>query len=159
MVGDRAAFPPDRGRSVAEFKDGTAQTIALIEAPHMHIGWAEPRDLTMDEAVEFLSSPPESNDYGHPINAGFFYKPSRGVHVAFVDGWVRLLKLPIKREHAQALLTVDGGESIDPSNIPTAENPEIDYARIYSLSVFVLLTLLPAINLRKKSRHEKRAET
>ena len=122
----------------------------MIEAPHMHVGWAEPRDLTMEEAIEFLSNPPNSNDYGHPMSEGFFYKPSRGVHIATVDGWTRLLKLPISEKHAEAILTVDGGEVVDWNDIPMSRLPELNYARIYSFSVFVVLSLLPATKLRRK---------
>ena len=150
VVGDRAVLCTDRGRTVSDITDGTSKTIMLIEVPHKKVNWAEPRDLTMLEAIEFLSNPPNSNDYGHPMSEGCFYKPSRGVHVAFADGWTRLLKLPISRKHAEGLLTINGEELIDPDNIPSTHQPELNYARIYSFSVFVILSFLPATKLRKK---------
>ncbi|MCH8839975.1 MAG: DUF1559 domain-containing protein [Planctomycetes bacterium] len=152
VVGEHTAFPPGRGRSLAEFTDGTSNTILFIEAPHKRIPWAKPEDLSFDEAVELLSDPSKGEHFGHEVDEGFFYKPSRGINVAFVDGWVQFLRLPISREHAAALLTVDGGEVLDHREVTRLTSPELDYGRIYSLSVFLLLSLLPLLKLIKKKR-------
>ena len=154
VAGNRTMWPPDQGRTISEISDGSANTIMLIEASHKSVEWAKPADLDFDEAVELLSSNPGDN-FGHRISYGFFYKPKRGINVAFVDGSVQFIELPISRATAVALLTMDGGEEVDRLDFRSLGQPEIDYARIYSLSVFVLLTLLPAVNLRKKKQNEQ----
>jgi hypothetical protein len=57
IVGPRAAWHESRGRNISEFRDGAKNTILLIEAHHRGVNWAEPRDLTIDEAVDLLSQP------------------------------------------------------------------------------------------------------
>lgn len=157
VVGDQTAWPEDRGRSLREFIDGTANTLLLIEAPWKNVPWAKPEDITFEEAVKLLSDPPSEKPLGHTIDEGFFYKPSRGINVAFVDAKVQLLRLPISKEQAIALLTVDGGEKIDGAPEGHVRNPELDYGRIYALCAFVLLSLLPTLKLRS-SVHSSETE-
>lgn len=148
IVGEQTMWPPDRARTLSEISDGISNTILLIEAPHKNVIWAKPEDMSFDEAVELLTSSPIS-DYGHENSTGFFYKPTRGINVAFADGWAQLIELPIPKDQAIALLTIDGSEEVDRDNLTAMRQPELDYARIYSLSVFVLLSLLPTARLRK----------
>lgn len=152
IVGKRTMWPPDRRRKHSEVRDGHFNTILYIEAPHKRIPWAKPEDLSFDEAVKLLSDPPKDEHFGHEVDEGFFYKPSSGINVAFVDGHVHLLRLPISRDQATALLTVDGGELLDPREVRRLKNPELDYARIYSLTVFGLLSLLPLSKLIVRRR-------
>jgi prepilin-type processing-associated H-X9-DG protein len=152
IVGEHAAFVPGRGRRLEEFTDGPSNTILFIEAPRESIPWTKPEDLTFDEAVELLSNPPKRSHYGHEIDGGFFHKTSRAINVAFADGRVRIIRLPISKEHATALLTVDGGEKLDTEEVVRAAGPELDYGRIYSLTLFLLLSLLPLAKLIARKR-------
>ncbi|MBA3480520.1 MAG: hypothetical protein H0T51_01785 [Pirellulales bacterium] len=90
----------------------------LIEAAGLGVPWAEPRDLSIDEAVAILT--------GRALNQvlhvrrpgpGFFQKgygqDQTGVHVAFADGETGYIPLPISTELATAMLTANGGEKID----------------------------------------------
>ena len=148
VVGPRTAWPGARGRSIDEIKDGPENTILLIEASGSEISWAEPRDLTVDEAVDLLTKPsPEAG--GHRIDNGFFYKPSVGRNMSFADGSVKFLATPINRKLAEALLTVDGGEQIDLSELENALAPQLDYAQCYAFGMFVILSLLPAAWMRR----------
>jgi|GEM_PF-2784165 len=147
IIGKRTAWLTDRGRAFNDFIDGSANTIVLIEAPHKKISWAEPEDLNFEEAVDLLSNSLQDKDFGHEIQEGFFYKPTRGINVGFADGHAQFLRLPIPKEHAIALLTINGGEEVLPTEVRRLTKPELNYGRIYSLSVFVLLLLLPAFKL------------
>jgi hypothetical protein len=73
--------------------------------------------------------------------------------VAFADGSVRFLALPLSPSLATALLTADGGEIIDDRAFDRASLPQLDYGKIYSLATFVALSLLPAGRLlRRRSK-------
>ena len=156
VADDQTAFPPDRDISFADCTDGTSSTILFLEAPHKHVPWAEPKDLTFSEAVELLTTRPTAA-YGHEINTGFFYKPSRGIHVAFLDGLVQLIELPIAQGTAEALLTIAGGETVDRATLQARRELELNCARIYALSVFAVLSLLPVARLQKRPQATKPA--
>jgi hypothetical protein len=53
------------------------------------------------------------------------------------------------------LLTIDGGEFVDLDDFRQVTEPQIDYARCYALTLFVLLSLLPAVRV-VMSRHAGR---
>jgi prepilin-type processing-associated H-X9-DG protein len=148
IVDERTAWPGAVGRKMSEIKDDPAQTILIVEHHQRSANWAEPRDLTFDGAVELLTSPAIGN--GHRVENGFFYKSSTGINVAFADAHVEFLRLPLPRDLAIALLTVDGGEGITPAMLQTAAGPELDYAKCYIFAVFVLLALLPAAWLPRR---------
>ena len=152
IVGENTAWPPDRGRSMREIRDGTSNTILLIEAPHRSVPWAKPVDLSFEEAVELLTNPPKNEDFGHECDEGFFHEPSQGINVAFCDGHVQLLRLPVPKDYAVAMLTADGGEDLNTLRMWQVRNPELDYGRVYGLCMFVLLSLAPVWRLRVKKQ-------
>lgn len=152
VVGENTAWPPDRGRRLSEITDGTSSTILLIEDPHKSTSWAKPEDLSFQEAVELLTSPPQDRYFGHTIDQGYFYKPYQGINVVFCHGNVETLRLPVPKEVAVAMLTVDGDEPVGFWEFKQVRNPELDYGRIYGLGMFLVLSLLPIVKLRAKKR-------
>ena len=148
VVGDNTAWPQDRGRTFREITDGMSNTILLIEAPHKSVPWAKPEDLSFEEAVELLTNPPQDQYFGHEVDEGFFFEPSQGINVAFCDGRVELLPLPVQKEYAVAMLTANGGEELSTLEMWQARNPELDYGRIYGLCMFLALSLAPLLKLR-----------
>jgi hypothetical protein len=146
IVGDHAAWLPDRGRQLSELSDGTSTTILLLEAPVKNVRWNEPIDLSFDEAVAFLSQPPERRT-GHMVDNGFFWKPSWSVLAAFADGHLQALRLPVPVEQAKALLTIDGGERIDEDKLRQLSEADLDYERCFTCGVLLLLAVLPGIRL------------
>lgn len=155
VVGDRTAWPKGRGRTSGELRDDAAFTLLVLEAPLKRAAWAEPVDLTFEEAVEYLSGEPDGHSGFHEIQHGFFYKPSWSINAAFLDGHVRTLHLPLPRELATALLTVDGGEEIDEAAMDSSRAAELDYARCYACATFVGLALLPGVRLVRKARRRE----
>jgi len=144
VVGPQTAWPENRGLKLEEIKDDPELTILLIEAGGKGISWAEPKDLSFDEAVDLLAQPanPKIGD-GHWVENGFFHQPSGCRNLLFADASFFTLRGPLPRKLAKALLTIDGGESIDMDELCRQSQPKLNYSRIYSLSVFILLSLLP----------------
>jgi type II secretory pathway pseudopilin PulG len=152
VVGDRTAWPADRGRSEREFRDNKGLTLLILEAPDRQTKWAEPEDMTFDEAVKYLSESPAKREAMHEAYHGFFQKPSWTINAVFADASVRRLRLPLPREVAIALLTVDGGEKIDEADLDAWTKPELDYGRCYAFGAFVALALLPGVRLFRKAK-------
>ncbi|WP_442483530.1 DUF1559 family PulG-like putative transporter [Aeoliella sp. SH292] len=146
ITGPETAWGDGELRTYKDITDGTSNTILLIEADSRGVHWAEPKDLTFQEAVDLLSTPlPDTATDGHPVIRGYFYKPSFVRNVAMCDGSARALRVPIRREDAIALLTASGADSIDFDLIERHSTPQLDYARVWVFSVFVVLALLPAV--------------
>ena len=82
------------------FRDGTANTIMLMENPKK-VTWSKPDDLTIDEAVELVKN----------------LKDGEELIVVFYDASVRTISNKIDLETFKAMLTPFGEERIDHSKI------------------------------------------
>jgi prepilin-type processing-associated H-X9-DG protein len=158
VVGPETAFPGgSRGRSLSAIKDGTSNTIAVIEASGLDVNWMEPRDLTIDEAVELLATERPS---GHVrMDDGFLtttYYESPQRNVAFCDGSVHWFGQLSDTQIAKALLTAAGGENIPQDLqarfVPPKTRTVVKWGAVWGLSVFVALAVLPAAWVRRVSQ-------
>jgi hypothetical protein len=150
ITGPKTAWRQGRGVTKQEIGDGPENTIVVIEAHRPKVNWAEPSDLTFEDAVELLAKPASVGD-GHPIDHGFFFKPATYRNVAFADGSAMNIKVPLSRDMAEALLTANGREHIDHEDFEKLCEPQLDYGRCYCLGVFICLTLLPIASLKRRS--------
>ncbi|QDT01537.1 DUF1559 family PulG-like putative transporter [Adhaeretor mobilis] len=162
IIGPETAWANPKGTRLEEIGDLHKQTILLIEAAGLNIPWADPRDLSFQDAFKILTGrSPECVVHRRGEHSGtlrrFFNKQTLGVNVAFCDGTVRFLPIPLDEDLARALLTANGGEVIPPGTLDRLTEPQLDYARIYSLSVFVLLALVPGVVLWRRRNREHRA--
>src|SRR5262249_31837336 len=138
-----------------------AYTIMVIEAHGQNTSWANPSDLTFDEAVQLLASKSATKDphFYQPSGGLFsqmFGKYGEGLHVAMADGTIHFLALPLPKDLAAALLTVDGNEGDLHNQLEYYTRPQIDVGKCYGFGVFVLISLLPAIPLlRRKYKHRE----
>jgi hypothetical protein len=98
VVGPRTAWPSGGGRKLSDITDDPASTILVLEVAGSGIHWMEPRDVTLDG---LLASARRSN-HGDHFNA------------LFADFSVRRIRRDVDRGTLKALLTIDGGERIDP---------------------------------------------
>jgi hypothetical protein len=156
VVDAASGWPGSVGRPITQFSDGTSQTIMVVEASGMGTNWMEPRDLTMNQAVNLLTTQPRS---GHSqVYEGFFtrtYYETSSRNVARCDGsvyWMEQLNDPAL---AEALLTAAGGEVI-PNDLSTKIAPgkttvEVKWGIVWSLALFIVLALLPMASVRQKT--------
>jgi hypothetical protein len=159
VVGDETLWPETGSASLEDIPDGPENTILLIEAVGRGVRWCEPRDLTIDEAVDLLAegSLREKGSWQTWVDRGFFlsvrYK-SDGIFarsVAFADGSVRILYPLGDRELARALLTRNGGEPINQSevdgfsNVPDAAILEriTHWENIIPTALYAVLAIAP----------------
>jgi uncharacterized protein DUF1559 len=145
-------------RLAPTISDGASNTIMLIEASDRHVQWMEPRDLSMDEAVELLTTKPAS---GHMQVMDRYlsttYYQTSGRHVAFWDGLVIYMEQLKDPAVARALLTIAGGEQIPTDLEHVYVEPRtttiIKWGKIWGLSVFVVLALVPAARMWRREHH------
>jgi hypothetical protein len=110
FVGPGAAFEDQSAFTFASFTDGTSQTILVIEADEP-IPWTKPEDLPFAPG----QSLPElglTTLYGRGGVKKF------GTHATFADGSVHFIPRDTDEKIIRALITRNGGESIDPDKLP-----------------------------------------
>lgn len=96
---------PNEMVKMADITDGTANTILAIEVVGSGISWLEPRDMTVDEAITYITNPAATGQrHAHP----------GGVNVLMADGSVTFVSSSINPQVLQNMLTRDGGEAVTP---------------------------------------------
>ena len=96
FVGNGAAFEGKEGLRIAEFTDGTSNTILVAEAGDA-VPWTKPDELPYDPNKPL------------PKLGGIF---PEGSNAAFADGSVHFLKRTLSDKTLHALITRNGGEVI-----------------------------------------------
>ena len=115
VAGPGTVWPGSKGTCLKDVADGTSQTIALVEIASSDIHCMEPRDVALDRALTNnvgVCDVPSSHHYSE--RTYFFLReyPLVG-NVLMVDGSCRTLAYAPSCDDLAALLTIDGGESID----------------------------------------------
>lgn len=113
VIGPHTAWRGDRAVSLNEITDPTDQTILLVEVANSDVDWFQPRDLNWDE-MSFSCNDPDGSSPGsyHVWDAGWFGAKIPYINVLMVDGSVKRLPADTPPDTLQALLTIDGGETI-----------------------------------------------
>ncbi|MBN2216149.1 MAG: DUF1559 domain-containing protein [Pirellulales bacterium] len=146
VTGPGTAWPGERGSTLDEFTDGPSNTILLVEVADSGIPWAEPRDVTLDEALGPAggkTSVPRSNHFSQ--GSYFIRSVPIGGHVLMADGCVRAIPGRLSREDLAALLSIYGGEKIDLDEMfdryepPLVESLRWDH--IVALTMFLISTV------------------
>jgi prepilin-type processing-associated H-X9-DG protein len=83
--------------------DEGSQTIALVEVANSGIHWMEPRDLEVTQMVPGINP---------PAGQGISSHHRGGANIAFADGMVRFARNDVPLDRLEAMLTVDGGETL-----------------------------------------------
>jgi prepilin-type processing-associated H-X9-DG protein len=95
IVDPEGAFDPDRQLKLADMRDGTSNTIAVIEVQNTGINWMEPRDITIDEAVRRITS------------------SKTLVNVLMMDGSVEAIDPKMNPAKLRAMMTRQGNEQLN----------------------------------------------
>ncbi len=139
----RTAWPPEGLLDREAIGDGPENTICLIDSIDMEILWTEPRDLTFDEVVELLTTPPTatSRDW-HEKDHGYFHHKQRYRMILMCSGDILFLNAPLDRETAAAMLTANGGERIDWDAIDAGNKPRLNMRKVMGLVMFLGLAAM-----------------
>ena len=94
---------PGGGISFRSIKDGTSNTLLVVEAaPDRAVIWTKPEDVEM----------PQENLLSVLLDAA-----AEGFHALIADGSARLFPQTVDDETLKAVLSIDGGELIDPDTL------------------------------------------
>ena len=108
VVGPETFWPGDHGVRIGDIKDGTSNTINIVEVIDSGVQWMEPRDLTLDQALRGINQnlPKPNLSSHHP----------GGAMVGYADGHVSFLDEGTPPQLLRSLLTKDGREPVsDPA--------------------------------------------
>ncbi len=108
VVGPETVWPGAAPVGVRAIRDGTSNTILLVENVGAGINWLEPRDLTLDEALRGINPPHQPGISSHHPG---------GADAVFCDGHVQYLSDELNPNTLRALLTKDGGEPVNPNEL------------------------------------------
>jgi prepilin-type N-terminal cleavage/methylation domain-containing protein/prepilin-type processing-associated H-X9-DG protein len=103
IVGDQHAFSETTGREISEIKDGTSNTVMVIEvAAADTVHWMSPHDVD----GEYFSGLNEDSELSH----------LGGLQVLFADGSVQFVSIEGTSEQRNALSTIVGDDESWPEN-------------------------------------------
>ena len=104
----------DRLTTIARIKDGTSNTIALMETRAGLRPWARGGTSTL-RGFDPADLPPigENRPFGGHKDSRPFGKHYDGANAAFADGWVRFIPSTIDPKKLAAAITIAGGEPFD----------------------------------------------
>ena len=98
-------FPGERSVKLRDIRDGSFNTIMIVEVANSGIHWMEPRDLQITKMAPTINP---------PTGQGISSNHPGGANVAFAEGHFEFLDAEsLTPEQLQAMLSRDGGEEID----------------------------------------------
>jgi prepilin-type processing-associated H-X9-DG protein len=107
----RPMFRANSTVRMADLKDGSSNTILLVEVQNSGIHWLEPRDLDVSQMPMSVNP---------PTGIGISSDHPGGAHVSFADGSVRFLSNETPPATLRALLTGSGKEP--PGDLPNSKH-------------------------------------
>ncbi len=150
VTGSRTAWPAS-GRRLADIddRDGTSNTVLVVEHNARQIPWTKPEDLGLDEAIDLLTTTDLQRRIGHRYE-GRVDRYHILSHVAMCDIDVGTILPDTTADQWRALFTFDDGQPID--EVFTEGYADASYvgkttrrniAHVCSLTTFLALSLLP----------------
>ncbi len=108
-TGAGTAFYGQEGIPISEFKDGTSNTLLVLEACGSDIVWTEPRDQPVGTATMDVNGPGQRPGKSDSLISSYH---TAGAQVALADGSVRFVSESTDARVLRALLSIDGGEEV-----------------------------------------------
>ncbi len=105
VVGAETAWPGTKTVRHQDIRDGTSNTIVLVEVTNSGINWLEPRDLTLEQALQGI------NDSRAALRISSHH--GSGANVGWGDAHVLFLGNDTPIEKLRAFLTISGSEALD----------------------------------------------
>lgn len=101
VVTPNSCIQTPQSKTFAEITDGTSNTIVVIEVDAEHgVPWMSPQDA--DESLVDAAGPDSALPH------------TGGMHALFADGRVQYLSAELPAAQRRAMITVDGGEPVEP---------------------------------------------
>jgi prepilin-type processing-associated H-X9-DG protein len=111
----------------------------VVEVPDSDVRWAEPRDITLEEACTILASANVSGASGrHSIPGNFFFEEVVGANVLFADGSVMFVPTGWPREMLAGALAGDPAEIAALARFQESAKRRINWPRCASVAGLVL---------------------
>ena len=104
VVGPGTLFEGAERKRVEDVTDGPAVTIVVVEMARCEIHWMKPEDLSVEQM---------SFTVNEPVRRGLRSEHHRSVCVLVADGSVHVIPEDIAPELLSALMTRNGGESVE----------------------------------------------
>ena len=105
VTGPGTIFPGPSSTKLDDVIDGTSNTLMVVEVDNVKVPWTAPIDLDV-RTMSF-----RINDPKRPAISS---KHPSGAHVGFVNGHTRWAPDSVTPNNLKALLTIGGGEGINP---------------------------------------------
>ena len=151
IVGDETIWDPNKKVTESDVTDGLDQTMLLIEVKGTGIKWSEPRDFTLEEALELLRDAGDEEwiDSGYFVSTRYDRPPQSIRYIAFADGRVTPVYSGNDPVDLRAMLTRSGGE--EPRELLDWSKTDkqkplgiiIHWGRIWGLVLWLAIILLP----------------
>lgn len=103
ITGEETIFSISQPTKLSDITDGTSNTLMFVELANSDIHWMEPRDW------EFNAISNRMNTFASRLSNVH----KGGSNTALVDGSVRFLSEEIEPDVLRALMTKNGGETVD----------------------------------------------
>lgn len=149
--GEGATWTSQNGSKIEDFEIGLHKTVLVIETHHSGIHSLEPRDFSLEEAIQELSSEGVYHDVHRRKSVFWLYYDSGGHNVLFADGSVQFVP-SLTEESAKALLTGDFEQVRD---LPVNHRVRLRYANIFQTLVLLILALLPGYWVIGRMKQER----
>jgi prepilin-type processing-associated H-X9-DG protein len=101
IVGPDTAWPEHGAASLPDIKDGTINTLLVVEVANSGIHWMEPRDLHVVQMAPTINA---------KSGQGISSRDTGGAHVLLADGSVRFISETLTADALRALLTAHAGD-------------------------------------------------
>ena len=104
IVGPETLFPGAETIAFSDIRDGTSNTLMVVETKGQPVHWMEPTDLDSDRTGLTINGPSSGGISSHHPG---------GAQVAMADGSVRFFSDIVDEETLKSMVTINGGEVVE----------------------------------------------